>query len=831
MDISQLLTEKRLSIIGDIDAKRTLAADVDFQKELYQLISDPQSVLPSDIIGTRIYREIFRNALLIVNSLSYSRDFDQEGLFQGYMIQFIQDNAENEDKSTAMERDETFKLMLLCLSKLKIREELLTQTFKDYLSYKLVATTDEETIQLILKYLIKLTNLSKPDDYSEFFPQIMHLYSRALTTGCKYCTEVFYLMDNYLEPQRFDANPMYAKEFNKLVRLLKKSIVEKKNLLNISNYLNYAITVHATSTKKTQEIQLKFLKQWVIPLLLNDTEKFHRGTMGKINPILLLKKISLEFPSLNKPLIDADLIDTFIDYLGTVNVSAYISTSEIIRSAESKTIEMNISNIFMIFSSFASKEEANRDSIIRRNNVVVLNIIEEVLRNYMVLKAKHEKKNKSNPELKIKELDHELAISALQLLKSLSRSIVTLRRYLVDLKIPSVLIDLVKPSCSFDAVNVEADEKCSDSEDMDVDSEDSSTEFLDLLRKKTRRENEVISLTLAVLANLILEFSPLRKTFLELGLITIIRLYLEKGSDPEFSSLIDFDIKFNSLCVVKHLVYNEKMKFKEELIVDQISLPVIYAYLKDDIEIPLQDQALNVLKNLTSNCNKLQTYRILQYYQSMELDEVLDHGRLNETCLFFKLLIGKLKDPKYDNKVGAYVHEIRETTIYIFAHFLKSNEKLRNILIDNIELLKIMKDILTSSESPDKLKTAAVWFLINLTWLDSSKAHHVRRNSTNARVPSPIEGNGNGNGNDDEDEVMEDAQDQLPEAAEEPTNGTETDHSVRRLELLNELGFKSILRTLLTDIELKLNNVSTSNLSVDLKNRVKTVLSNLNTDD
>lgn len=768
MNVLETLTQKRLSLIGDEDEKYLLAADASYQKELYQLLTTPTIEATQGIL---------RSALLVINSLSYCKTFDIDGSFQRFMIQYIEKHAENEDQTFVRERDELFKLMLLSLTKLRIKDELVTQTFKDYLNYKFIATRDEEVIQLIIRYLIKLTNPNRSDSHvghMEFFPHLLHHYSKALLKDLKYSSDILYLMDIYIENHFYEGSE-YIQQFSRVIKPLKKRIMNKKSLLAISNYVNYTIKRHRT--KKVGEVQIKFLKLWILPVILNDKDIFNKKSISKINPISILTKISLNFPTLNQSLIETDIIRKFIDYLKKVNVKSYGSLSE--KSVQASVIEMNVASIFMIFSSIASNDDTNRDSIIGSNDRIVLSIIEDILKSYTSLKEMI--RCSPQQQTQMRRLDHELALSALYLLRSLSRSIASLRKYLIDLKIPSTLIDLVRPP-SFNSPGKEPE-----TDSMDVDDE------TDDFAANTKDENLIISLTLSILSNLILEFSPIRQKFLDLDLIPIIRLYLGKGADP--LSSINFSIKLNSLWVLRHLVYNEKLKFKEGLIIDQISLPVIFAYIKDDAEIDLQEQSLNILRNLTSNCNKSQIYKILQFYQYLQTEEVLEVEKLNQDCLFFKLLIGKLQKESSTSKHM----QCKETVIYTFAHILKSNEKFRNLLIENTELLEIMKSILVSKETPDTLKTAVIWFLINLTWLDNSRAH---------RLSNPVS-----------DEDMEDEDQQ--------THNADT-AAMRRIHILKGMGFTDSLKELLVDIENNLNN-PTPRLNVDLKDRVKTVLSNLDT--
>ncbi|KAH3675674.1 hypothetical protein WICMUC_002591 [Wickerhamomyces mucosus] len=687
------LTNIRLSIIGDDELKYNLLSNTEILDKLTDIIEDNNDF------------DSLKNSLIIINSLSYLKDFNPSLRIIYGLFNLIEDPFEFDDD------EELVKLSLMTLNKLDLKKKIEKLPFPEF-EFRDFLSTDSEDDELILhtiKHLIKFHSNDK--QIIELIDSYQVLYQHALEFNPPYSNELFYLMDCILINKSLISS-LYD-DFHLLISWIKIGIKRHKNLVLISNYLNYWIQFQKNNDQDQDDLlqfELNFIKFEILPILLNQKNGIFHNSKAKINPIALIEKISLNFPILNSYLINLNLIEKFLTYL---------KQNKINKSQPSS----NIYNIFFIFSSIASNDEINRNLIISNNDIVLQNI-DNILTYYWNVKTQ-------NNQNQIPKSLIQSVISSLYLLRSLSRSISNLRKHLIDLKTPEILIELIKPN--------------------------------------SKEPFNISSITLSIISNLILEFSPLRQKFLNLNLIPIIKENLLENFDHQ--------VTLNSLWIVRHLIFNETLAHKEDIVINKLTLPLLFKYLDNDIDITLQEQCFNIFRNFTSSCYESQIYKIFQSYQDFKN---YISPRDDNKILFIDTLTLKLSQN--------FGIQTNESIVYIFGHILKINETLRNEIVGNPPLLKLIYNFLENQSTTDDLKIACVWFIINLTWFDK------------------INNQDNGQGHEEIEESD----------SSDNTNTARLKYNLR-VQKLNDLGFKNVLNKLLND----------GSINIDLKERVKTALANL----
>jgi hypothetical protein len=288
-----------------------------------------------------------------------------------------------------------------------------------------------------------------------------------------------------------------------------------------------------------------------------------------------------------------------------------------------ETYDMNssldkLSDLMMILSSVTSNNEANRKAII--NNKMV-GIMESIFINY--------------------DKNLQLTISTCYLLRSLSRSVANLRTYLNEMVIIPQLIHILKSSGS-------------------------------------RQMNLLKSVILSIIANLCLDFSPLRKKIISKSFFELLSTLMRQG---------DTQMTVNSLFVIRHIIYNENDISIRHQLLDVVSVDDLMGYCTGE-ELSIQEQALNVIRNLT--CHK------------KELNMVL------ETEGFWTFVEQKLD---LQNK------GILECVIYIIVNISATDESHRDMIMSHGGILSRLHDIMNTTD--ESIIIASIWVIINLGWLDN----------------------------------------------------------------------------------------------------------------
>ncbi|CAG8527125.1 5191_t:CDS:10 [Ambispora leptoticha] len=228
--------------------------------------------------------------------------------------------------------------------------------------------------------------------------------------------------------------------------------------------------------------------------------------------------------------------------------------------------------------------------------------------------------------------------AACQLTKSLSRSVHILRTSLVDAGIAGPLFKLLS---------------------------DEST--------------DVQTIACATFCNMVLEFSPMKRTILELGGIEKL---VELVHSP------DNNIRLNAIWGLKNLICHAESDIKDS-VMKILTYPML-AKLIDDPELDVQEQALNLLRNLASS-------------KETDIEEV------------FKGL-GEEKLMNIVEKKLCWSHpQIIKQTLYIISNIASGNERHMQSIMSRQTILKNILDYMTH-EMPD-IRLVAVWCLNNLTWM------------------------------------------------------------------------------------------------------------------
>ncbi|XDT05118.1 Hypothetical protein J6897_02934 [Nakaseomyces glabratus] len=310
--------------------------------------------------------------------------------------------------------------------------------------------------------------------------------------------------------------------------------------------------------------------------------------------------------------------------------------------------------------------------------------------------------------------DSELCFEWLSLLKSFSRSVTALRTSLKRNKLPELLLRLLR-------IIHRITKEC-----FEV-----GPEFLGA-------ELKVMGQTLGTICNFVVEFSNLQPYLVKNGIIEIIQDLL---SDPLINDSIEWnlqsrknalqgcsteDVKTNSLWVLRHLMYNCQNEEKLELLA-KIPMETILEFVNDP-SWPVQAQAFQLIRNLTSNSRKVVNI-LLENFKEVEykLDPVTGKTKAIGNTYLFEFLVHKMtkldpRDPPQKKTL--------EGILYIIVNLAAVNENKKQLVVEQDEILEILSEILAASaQNPTRygndsdLKLASLWVLNNLLW-NSESANH-----------------------------------------------------------------------------------------------------------
>lgn len=373
--------------------------------------------------------------------------------------------------------------------------------------------------------------------------------------------------------------------------------------------------------------------------------------------------------------------------------------------------------------------------------------------------------------------DNEIAMAWLLLLKSFSRSVSALRTSLKRNKLAELLLDLVR--MSYKVVK---------------ESRYVGDDFL-------KAEIDIMSITLGCICNFVVEFSNLQSLISNNGIVELTGDILK---DPLFNSKpaekghvsmalqANADkVKTNALWVLRHLMYNCRNPEKLDLL-SKIPMSRILEFINDP-SWPVQEQCFELIRNLTCNSRKvvnilLENFRDITYETDVETSTKIARG----TTYLFQFLARKIMliDPADIIQKRTLVG-----VLYIIVNLVAVNENKKELVIQQDEILDILRDILSESQqnigrygNDSKLKLASLWVLNNLLW-NSAISHYTHHALEGYALPqrdddghqqmtgSPFASEAgmdvSGEGDDDDDEEDEDLDDDADEADDEDDDDEE----------------------------------------------------------
>ncbi|ODV71467.1 glucose-induced degradation complex subunit VID28 CYBJADRAFT_174997 [Cyberlindnera jadinii NRRL Y-1542] len=436
----------------------------------------------------------------------------------------------------------------------------------------------------------------------------------------------------------------------------------------ISTLMNFS--THSRLNEQSKHANIRKLLPSLIELIkLDDEDGSHEEVHYKkqpswlrrrYNPFYLLSKLCLQFEFVNGFLFDCNLILKFCDIIDENFIK--------LKFDDADEYELNkLSDVFLILSSVTSKNEVNRKAVLDDD---LVNMIERVLSFHVVNLKKFDQEAIGEEEMAV---SNQLALSTCYLLRSLSRSVSNLRTYLSEMDVIANMLDILQFQIS---------------------------KRTDVSSSILKGENLLKTVVLSICANLVLDFSPMRKKLLSCEgdkFLKILGDLLNDSQGSDENNDVDNDsILINSLYVVRHIFYHEKDLDVLNKVVSMIGYDGLINLCKHR-NVKVGEQALNVLRNLT--CHDSQMKAVLE--------------ALNTDDAFFQFLQQELRD-----KILRKENNILECLVYIIVNVSAIDEERRDLIVQHPEILRAIYDILSTTKN-ESLTVACLWVVINLGWLDN----------------------------------------------------------------------------------------------------------------
>lgn len=322
--------------------------------------------------------------------------------------------------------------------------------------------------------------------------------------------------------------------------------------------------------------------------------------------------------------------------------------------------------------------------------------------------------------------DHEITFSWLMLMKSFSRSVTTLKTYLKEKTFAETLFLMLQNSYTI----------------LDT-CEFAGSEFLEC-------ELKIFGATLGCVCNFVIEFSSLQNILVDGGLKLLIKDILtnEKFKSIEqqsnsnvirFSESSKVIIRTYSLWILRHLMYNCQNVDKFGLL-ESIPLSVILDFVNDS-SWEVQAQCFELLRNLTCNSRKvvnllLESFKSIDYYSRSETNIRPQHIR---STYLFEFFARKLKFLQPSDPVQK---KIIVAILYIIVNIAAVNENKKQLVIEQDEILMIIKEILCETKdrpnnkygNDSSLKFVSLIALSNLLW-DSTISRYTHYKLSRGQSP------------------------------------------------------------------------------------------------
>ncbi|ANB14430.1 glucose-induced degradation complex subunit VID28 [Sugiyamaella lignohabitans] len=263
----------------------------------------------------------------------------------------------------------------------------------------------------------------------------------------------------------------------------------------------------------------------------------------------------------------------------------------------------------------------------------------------------------------------KVKISACHVLRALSRSVALIRTSLASTDIVDGIVDLYTES--------EPSPELNDG----IMSDESSFEVIE--REQQREDQlEVRTAVMAAICNLILEFSPVQKTIFEKGALDLII----DGAHSDYASL-----RLNSIWALKHAIF-EANRDTKSMALSKLEPSYLLRLCNDSI-IEIQEQSLDFIRNF-----------LCRNYQGV--DYIFES--IGKETLF------ELIEDKID--LHEQFPQVLTPAIYILVHIAAGTDEHRDIVAEQESVLSKLIPLMTHPLAD--VRTAIVWLIINLTWLE-----------------------------------------------------------------------------------------------------------------
>lgn len=453
------------------------------------------------------------------------------------------------------------------------------------------------------------------------------------------------------------------------------------------------------------------------------------------SPLEILSTLATQLNVKNQP--ENIVIDSFFD---SNMLNGMIDTFLKLLSLKSQNTDklQLLSDYLKFFSELIGKDERCRLLFLEHN--AVLQYMENAFSTHLDLVVDFHQNYKSLSELAPLPplFDSELVTNWAKCLKSCSRSVGVLRTSLKRNKLAEFSLKLAK-------------------EVFSLVSDTFNGEISELLNQELILLGEL----LGAMSNFVVEFSSLRTLMKKNGIISLIKNifdsplfnaeYLKESGIKRFEQnnpISKFQseaniaeqmniIQTNSLWVLRHLIYNSETCDKLELL-SEVNLESILQFV--NVEDPdVLNQCFQLLRNLTCNSRKV-INMILERFRNIELQKREDRDNIASSNgnRFLEFLAHKLRTVFYDDKYYSD-NKIAEALLYIVVNFSAINEYKRNLIIEQDDLLEIVKEYIIVQKG-DEITKACIWIITNLIW-DSSIQHSPYNNSLPENGNPHFEGN------------------------------------------------------------------------------------------
>lgn len=195
--------------------------------------------------------------------------------------------------------------------------------------------------------------------------------------------------------------------------------------------------------------------------------------------------------------------------------------------------------------------------------------------------------------------------------------------------------------------------------------------------------SETVQITAsAALCNIVLDFSPMKKTFMDNGGV-------EKAIKLVGAS--NTQLRLNAVWALKNLLFQADSDVKHS-VMEGLTYPGLWGLLHDR-EFEIEEQAVNLLRNLA--CGK-----------ESDIDEVFANIGENE---LIRMLEQKLRSQSDDILVQA---------LYVVVNISTGSERHKAAIMNSKEILNAI--IESTSHLLGPVRIAAIWCIINMTWPDDA---------------------------------------------------------------------------------------------------------------